>query len=189
MRAKTLLIAALLALSTVVAQAFQVASLSPQGEVARVRQVVLKFDEAATGFGDAKVDAPVDLRCADGFAPKGAGRWLNERTWVFDFEDDLVPGVRCSVQVKSGLKSSKGAEFNGPDRFSFSTGGPFVQAVLPYAGNPVDEEQYFALRLSGAASLASVQAHMWCTVDGLGERIAVRLIEGKERAALLKAHS
>jgi hypothetical protein len=60
---------------------------------------------------------------------------------------------------------------------------------MPYADSAVDEEQYFALRLSGAASLASVQTHMWCTVGGLGERIAVRLIEGKERAALLKAHS
>ena len=189
MSIKTVLLAGVLAWAGSSAQAFQVASLSPQGEVARVRQMVLKFDEAATGFGDARADAPVDLRCADGFVPKGAGRWLNERTWVFDFEEDLPPGVRCSLQVKPGLKSSKGADFNGPDRFSFSTGGPFVQAVMPYAGNPVDEEQYFALRLSGAASLASVQAHMWCAVDGLGERIAVRLIEGAERAALLKAQT
>ena len=188
MSAKTLLIAALLALGAVAAQAFQVASLSPQGEVARVRQVVLKFDEAAVGFGDPKAEAPVDLLCANGFVAKGAGRWLNERTWVFDFEDDLPPGVCCNVQVKPGLQSAKGVDFNGPDRFSFSTGGPFVQAVMPYADSPVDEEQYFALRLSGAASLASVQAHMWCAVDGLGERVAVRLIEGKERAALLKAH-
>ena len=189
MSVKTCILAGALALASLGAQALQVVSLSPQGEVARVRQMVLKFDEAITGFGDAKAEAPVDLRCADGLVPKGAGRWLNERTWVFDFEADLPPGVRCSVQVKPGLKSAKGAEFNGPERFSFSTGGPFVQAVLPYADSPVDEEQYFALRLSGAASLASVQAHMWCTVGGLGERIAVRLIEGKERAALLKAHS
>ena len=189
MSVKTCILAGALALASLGAQALQVVSLSPQGEVARVRQMVLKFDEAITGFGDAKAEAPVDLRCADGLVPKGAGRWLNERTWVFDFEADLPPGVRCSVQVKPGLKSAKGAEFNGPERFSFSAGGPFVQAVLPYADSPVDEEQYFALRLSGAASLASVQAHMWCTVGGLGERIAVRLIEGKERAALLKAHS
>ena len=189
MDAKRVGVGFLLAVSAFVAQAFQLSTLTPRGEVARVKQLVAAFDEAATGFGDPKADAPVDLRCADSFVPKGAGRWLNERTWVFDFEEDLPPGVRCSVQVKPGLKSSKGADFNGPERFSFSTGGPFVQAVLPYADSPVDEEQYFALRMSGAASLASVQAHMWCAVDGLGERIAVRLIEGKERAALLKAHS
>ena len=34
------------------AQALTVASLSPQGEVARVRQVVVKFDSAAVSFGD-----------------------------------------------------------------------------------------------------------------------------------------
>lgn len=189
MDTKRICVGFLLFASPFIASALQLSTLTPRGEVARVKQLVAAFDEATIGFGDAKADAPVDLRCADGFVPKGAGRWLNERTWVFDFEEDLPPGVRCSVQVKPGLKSSKGADFNGADRFSFSTGGPFVQAVLPYADSPVDEEQYFALRLSGAASLASVQAHMWCAVDGLGERIAVRLIEGKERAALLKAHS
>ncbi len=188
MRIKTLLTILLLALSALAAHAFQISSASPQGEVAQVRQVVIKFDEAAIGFGDPKAEAPVDLRCADGFVLKGAGRWLNERSWVFDFEDDLPSGMRCSVQMKPGLKSSKGVEFSGPDRFNFSTGGPFVKAILPYADSSVDEEQYFALRLSGAASLTSVQAHIWCAVDGLGERIAVRLIEGKERAALLKAH-
>ena len=188
MRIKTLLTILLLALSALAAHAFQISSASPQGEIAQVRQIVIKFDEAVIGFGDPKAEAPVELRCADGFALKGAGRWLNERAWVFDVEDDLPSGMRCSVQIKPGLKSSKGAEFSGPDRFSFSTGGPFVKDIRPYGGSPVDEEQYFALRLSGAASLGSVQAHMWCAVDGLGERIAVRLIEGKERAALLKAH-
>jgi len=83
MSAKTLLIAALLALSAVATQAFQVSSMSPQGEVARVRQVVLKFDEAAISFGAPKAEAPVDLLCANGVTAKGAGRWLNERTWVF----------------------------------------------------------------------------------------------------------
>ena len=42
------------------AQAFQVSSLSPQGEVAQVRQLVVKFDEAAVNFGDPKAAAPVN---------------------------------------------------------------------------------------------------------------------------------
>ena len=185
---KNLLASLLLVLSTLAAQAFQISSLSPQGEVARVRQVLLKFDEAAIAFGGAKAEAPVDLRCADGFAPKGAGRWLNERSWAFDFEDDLPPGVRCNVMVRPDLKSSNGVVLSGPKSFSFSTGGPFIQAVIPSADSLVEEEQYFALRLTGAASLASVQTHIWCAVDGIGERIAVRLIDGKERTALLQAH-
>ncbi|MDD2925245.1 MG2 domain-containing protein, partial [Rhodoferax sp.] len=57
----------------------------------------------------------------------------------------------------------------------------------PYEGNRIDEEQFFTLQLNGAATLTSVQANLWCTVEGLGERVAVRLIEGKERTALLKS--
>ena len=61
---KQLICAALtwLALS---AQAFQISSLSPQGEMARIRQVVVKFDEGAVNFGDPKAAAPVTLSCTD----------------------------------------------------------------------------------------------------------------------------
>jgi hypothetical protein len=62
-----------------------------------------------------------------------------------------------------------------------------VQSTRPYAGNAIDEEQFFTLQLNGPALLSSVQAHMWCAVEGLGERVAVRLLDGPERAALLKA--
>ena len=41
------------------AQALQITSLSPQGEVARIRQVVAKFDDSAVNFGDPKAPAPL----------------------------------------------------------------------------------------------------------------------------------
>ena len=47
------------ALSAAGAQALQITSLSPQGEVARVRQVTAKFDAAAVTFGDPKAPAPL----------------------------------------------------------------------------------------------------------------------------------
>jgi alpha-2-macroglobulin len=46
------------------AHAFQVSSLSPQGEVAQVRQLVVKFDEAAVNFGDPKAAARFAARSA-----------------------------------------------------------------------------------------------------------------------------
>jgi len=51
----------------------------------------------------------------------------------------------------------------------------------------IDEEQFFVLQFNGPATTASVQEHTWCVVDGVGERVPVRLIAGKEREALLKA--
>ena len=178
--------AALLAASIWPAHALQVTSLTPQGEVAKVRQVVVKFDEAAVTFGDPKAPAPVALTCSDAQATQGTARWTNEREWVFAFANDLPPGVRCTVQVRSGFESPKGAALAARG-WAFSTGGPFVQALRPGTYQRIDEEQFFALQLNGPAAPASVLAHMGCAVEGLGERVPVRLIDGAERAALLKA--
>jgi uncharacterized protein YfaS (alpha-2-macroglobulin family) len=169
------------------ASALQIASISPKGEVARVRQVVVKFDDSAVAFGDPKAPAPVSLSCSDAQATQGNGRWISDREWAFDFENDLPPGVNCTVQVKSGFKSPKGAEL-AVTRATFNTGGPFVQQVRPSPSSRIDEEQYFVLRLNGSATVASVQSNVWCAVEGLGERVPVRLIDGKDRAALLKAN-
>jgi hypothetical protein len=169
------------------AHAFQISSLSPQGEVARVRQLVVKFDEDAVPFGDPKAPAPVSLSCSDAQASAGSGRWINERQWAFEFEHDLPPGVSCTAQARPDFKSAKGAALTGTTRFKFNTGGPFVQSTRPYSDSRIDEEQFFTLRLSGDATLASVKAHVWCAAEGLGESVPVRLIEGSDRDALLKA--
>lgn len=85
--------AALLALAALEAQALQTLSVTPQGEVARVRQVVAKFDQAAVNFGDSKAAAPFTLSRNDAQAAKGTARWTGEKQWVYDFENDLPPGV------------------------------------------------------------------------------------------------
>ncbi len=182
-----LAVAALLLATVLPATALQITSVSPRGEVSRVRQIVVKFDESAVAFGDARAPAPVSLSCSDAQATQGNGRWVNDREWAFDFENDLPPGVNCTVQGKSGFKSPKGAELPAT-RSTFNTGGPFVQQVRPGPSSHIDEEQYFVLRLNGAATEASLQSHVWCAVEGLGERVPIRLIDGGDRTALLKAN-
>jgi hypothetical protein len=63
--------------------------------------VLAKFDESAVSFGDPKAEAPLTLRCSDAQVTKGTGRWINDRVWAFDFENDLPPGISCTVQAKS----------------------------------------------------------------------------------------
>lgn len=173
-------------LASLCAQALQITSVSPQGEVAQVRQVVAKFDGAAVRFGDAQAPAPLTVQCSDAQASAGSGRWTSEREWVFDFANDLPPGMRCTVQAKMGFKSASGAALAGASSYAFHTGGPFVQSVLPGTWEDIDEEQYFVLQLNGPATLDSVQQHVWCTAEGMGERLPVRLVAGAERTALLK---
>ncbi len=166
--------------------ALQVTSLTPQGEVSRVRQVVARFDQAAVSFGDPKAPAPLAVSCNDAQAGKGTGRWTADKQWVFDFENDLPPGVRCTVTRVTGFKSASGSELTGPERYQFNSGGPFVRNWQPSYGK-IDEQQLFMLELNGPATLESVRENVWCMADGIGERIPVKLVEGEQRGALLKA--
>ena len=59
------------------------------------------------------------------------GHWLDDKTWVYDFENDLPPGVRCSVALNDTLRSVAGNAASGPRRFTFQTGGPFPVNVRP----------------------------------------------------------
>ncbi|MBP6598913.1 MAG: alpha-2-macroglobulin [Giesbergeria sp.] len=189
MNIQPFLVGAALCVASWSAQALQITKFSPQGEVARAHQVVVQFDSAAVRFGDAQAPAPLALLCSDAQASQGSGRWTSEREWVFDFTRDLPPGVRCTVQFKPGFKSASGAALTRASSYSFHSGGPFVQQPHPGTWGEIDEEQFFILQLNGAATLASVQQHVWCETENVGERIAVRLIEGAQRAELLKSQN
>ena len=181
------MIAILAAATAMQVHALQIVSLTPQGEVSKVRQVLAKFDTSVVNFGDPKAAAPLSLSCSDAQATKGNGRWISDREWAFEFENDLPPGVSCAVQLISSIKSTSGAQYTGASSYKFNSGGPFVQSVRPSTGERIDEEQYFLLRLNGAAALNSIQDNVWCAAEGLGERVAIKLIAGSERAALLKS--
>ncbi|MDM0077856.1 MG2 domain-containing protein [Variovorax sp. J2P1-59] len=179
----------LLAASAFVAgqsHALQITSLTPQGEVARIRQVVARFDQPAVDFGDPKAPAPLALSCTDAQAAKGTGRWTGEKQWVFDFENDLPPGVRCTATRVAGFKSPAGTALTGPERYQFNSGGPFIRHWQPSYGK-IDEQQLFMLELNGAATPESVQQNVWCAAGDVGERIPVKLVDGEQRTALLKA--
>jgi uncharacterized protein YfaS (alpha-2-macroglobulin family) len=174
-----------LALTAGTAQAARIDSVSPQGEVAQARQIVLRFDAPVVRFGDPRLPDPVKLRC-DGATVTGAGRWTGAQEWVYDFREALPPGVRCELSADPAW-SPLGGALEGAARFSFSTGGPAVIGSSPFAGAAIDEDQFFLLRLTGPAVPASVVAKAWCEVEGLGERLGVRVVEGAEREAVLKA--
>ena len=175
-------------------QAASIASVSPQGEVAQVRQITVKFSEAVVPFGDLRRPDPMTVQCQAGEAGKpgqaaattGAGRWASDRIWLFDFKDALPPGTRCTLKARADWKPSAGT-LTGRSEFAFSTGGPAVVSTQPYDGSTIDEDQHFLLRLSGAAVDSTVAANVWCEVQGIGERLPVRIVTGKERDDLLKA--
>lgn len=176
-----------LATATWAAQALEIVALSPQGEISQVQQVQIKFDKSAVQFGDPKAPAPVTLHCSDAQVSQGTGRWLSDRSWVYDFNKALPPGVRCQIQTKAGFKSPQGETLTGTTRYAFNTGGPYVKSIQPSLWEKIDEDQFFTLQLNGPASLQSVQKNVWCQVSDLGEKVPARLLSDKERQDLLKA--
>ena len=172
------------------AHAASITSVSPQGEVAQVRQVTVKFSEAVVPLGDLRLPDPMTVQC-QGTLPPGTGRWANDRTWLYDFKESLPPGTRCTLKARAAWKPSAGTSsagvLTGRSEFAFSTGGPAVVSSEPYDGSTIDEDQQVLLRLNGPAVDASVAANAWCEVQGIGERLPVRIVTGKERDDLLKA--
>ena len=76
-------------------------TMSPTGEVALVRQVRATFSESMVKFGDPRLPAPLDVACTPGGTQAGTARWVDDKTWVFDFAKDLPPGTRSPTPENS----------------------------------------------------------------------------------------
>ncbi len=154
---------------------------SPEGEMREVRQVVARFSEPMVTLGDPRLPNPFDVSCA-----AGQGRWADARNWVYDFDADLPAGLRCTFTLRAGSRTAAGAALGGKRSFAFTTGGPAIVASYPHEGSPfIDEEQVFLLKLAAPASRESIAANAYCSVDGIGERIALEVLAGTAREAVL----
>ncbi len=156
---------------------------SPEGTVKDVRQVTARFSDQMVAFGDPRPADPFDIQCP----VKGSGRWIDGRNWSYDFESNLPAGVSCAFSLKPGIKSLSGAPLKGKRAFSFNTGGPHVRMTEPYEGDQVEENQAFLFRLDAPATDASVIKNVSCSIEGVRERVGIRLFTGAERSDVLKA--
>jgi uncharacterized protein YfaS (alpha-2-macroglobulin family) len=163
----------------------QVEFFSPQGTVKTVRQVTARFSEQMVPFGDPRgLIEPFEIACPE----KGTSRWADGKNWVFDFDKDLPAGIRCEFKLKPGLKTLSGKEVVGQKVFSFSTGGPSIRASIPYEGSRwLDEEQIFILTLDAEPMNESVIQNVFFSVEGIQDRIGIKIIEGGQRKEILKA--
>jgi alpha-2-macroglobulin len=155
---------------------------SPQGQAKQVRQVAVRFTAPMVPLGDPRLSDPMQVQCpAD-----GKGRWADGRNWVYDFDQDLPAGVACTFTLKPQLATLEGVPVVGERVFSFTTAGPAVLASLPREGSGIDEEQVFVLKLDAPASPRSIQEHARCVVQGVGEELAVQVVQGQARAEVLR---
>ncbi|MBI5849205.1 MAG: alpha-2-macroglobulin [Nitrospirae bacterium] len=158
---------------------------SPQGEVKNIRQVSVRFSEQMVPFGDPLNREPFDIQCTE----KGKGRWADARNWVYDFERDLPAGVVCEFSLKSDLRSLSGKTAAGRQKYSFSTGGPAIREAVPGEGSEnISEDQIFIVMLDAEAVEESIAANVFCSIEGIQEKVGVRLIRGEEKENIAKEH-
>ncbi|NRR29313.1 alpha-2-macroglobulin [Oxalobacteraceae bacterium] len=158
-----------------------VEAFNPKGIVKDVRQVAARFSEPMVAFGDPRLESPFDIQCA----AKGNGHWADARNWLYDFSADLPAGLKCTFNTRGKLKALSGKDVS-PASFDFNTGGPAIRESWPEEGaEDIDENQTFLLGLDAVADMASVREHAYCRANGLGERVPLQIIEGKEREQIL----
>lgn len=178
------LFAALAALTTFHAGAATVTRFTPQGEIIEIRQVTAVFSEPMVRFGDPKAPSPFSIECPEA----GTARWVDDKTFSYDFARDMPAGVNCTFTVKPDFKSVKGDAVTGKTQFRFTSGGPYVRDTRPYRGSGnIDESQAFAITLSGAAQEQSVKDSAYCTLEGTADRVPVQLVSAEDRKAILES--
>src|SRR5262245_5579917 len=168
------------------ALASEVTGFTPDGTVKRVRQVTARFSEPMVPLGDPRGGArdPFEIECPE----TGSGRWVDSRSWVYDFVQDLPAGIRCRFTLRSGLTSLAGTALTGRREFAFSTGGPAILSSLPNQGHTsIQEDQAFLLVLDAGAPEASLLSHVGFSVEGLPERVGFRILTGADRDAIIRS--
>ena len=121
-----------------------------------------RFSEPMVPLGDPRAAShPFAIDCAE----KGTARWVDSRTWAYDFDRDLPAGVRCTFDVRPGLRtlaehrSAASTQLRLLDRRAGDPAGDPVRGqreATPAQARCVEEEQAFVLVLDGEPTEASV---------------------------------
>lgn len=149
---------------------------SPQGQVKTTNQATVVFSEEMVKLGDTDAPAPFMVDCS----VKGKGRWTDTKTWQYRLNRDLKSGERCIFTLKNSVKSLNQEAFqvvsNQLPRYEIFTAGPWVAHIEPYENSSIEENQTFFINTSAPVKAASVLKNAWCEVEGVGERIPVKLL-------------
>jgi len=161
-----------------------VKSFTPQGTVKGVRQVTAVFSAPMVAFGDPGRGDPFAIRCP----AKGEGRWIDSRSWSYDFPADLPGGIACEFTLKEDLNALSGAGLSGQKLFRFSTGGPAIVRSTPQEGNEwIDERQIFVLHLDAPPREETLAGRVYFAVAGIREGIGIDIVTGNDRRKILRS--
>lgn len=147
-----------------------------------IERFTARFSDPMVALGDPRADSPFEVSCA----VEGKGRWVDQRTFVYEFNTPLPGGVTCKFELRNQLKSLAGYTVTGTRSFTVDSGGPIARSVLPTTyGGDIEEDQVFLVAANLPATRQSVAANAYCAVDGIAERIPVDVLEADLPGKLL----
>ena len=147
-----------------------------------IDRFTLRFSEAIVPLGDPRATPPATSNCS----VSGNGHWVDQQTWVLDFERALPGGETCQVTLAEDLTSLRGVPVGGVKSFTIDSGGPSARAVLaPGMDGDIDEDQVFLVATNVPADPRSIAARAGCAIDGIGETAAVDVLPADTPAKVL----
>lgn len=174
------------------AHAGEVVSVFPTGSVKKVQQVVVKFSTDMVPMGDPRSHKdPMQVKCEGKDAskkvelPKATARWVDGKTWSYDFASPLASGIQCTLTLVA-TKDLAGQLITSLTSYRFSTGGPALLAVIPRYGD-IEPEQFFVLQTDGPMDSKSVESLAYFESEKLQGKIPIRIITGNDREKVLRA--
>lgn len=139
-----------------------------------IERFTVRFSDAIVPLGDPRAASPFKVSCPVG----GTGRWIDQRSFVWEFQSPLPGGTSCTFNLNEGLTTATGVSVGGQQRFTVDSGGPTARAVLPARyGGDIEEDQVFLVAANTVPDRQSVAANAYCAVDGIGEKIAVDILK------------
>ena len=172
--------------------AADVLSFSPQGDVKDIKQVVVKFKTEMVAMGDPKEGTDIfDIKCIGGDGQKISKlteyslRWADGKTWILDFSQPLDAGINCEFKLKYDVVDLAKTSFVSKMTYFFGTGGPRIVDYYPNSGSRIENDQYFIIRLDGSIDLASLLKLAYFEIQGLNEKIKIKVVDGKVKEETL----
>jgi uncharacterized protein YfaS (alpha-2-macroglobulin family) len=189
---KKLLTLALLSFSTL-SMGAEIVSFYPTGNVKKVQQVTARFSKEMIAMGDprSKID-PFTIECnvnatkkpsvgrkdtkAEVKVPKYQTRWVDNKNWSLDFDNELPAGIRCTFQINSEAKDVAGQSITG-NSYVFSTSGPALLGISPRYGDIIPD-QYFVALTDGALDESSIEKGAYFETEGLPDKNPAEIVRG-----------
>ena len=150
-----------------------------------LRALVANFGQNVAVLGQ-QSEAPFIVQCDDPQAI-GSGRWLDARRWVFEFVEVVPAGASCKAQTNPVFVATQDRKLSPDVSYAFNSGGPKLLSSRPYYYSDISEDQAVVMRFAAPVDPKELERLGGCAVDGVGEMIPLKVVDGARRAELLEA--